>query len=62
MTVPEIQVREILAFDEVTKASLVSILVRVVGDGAAVGFLAPLDPNEAEAYWARLPRAITDCP
>ena len=57
MTVPEIQVREILTFDEATKASLVSILVRVVDEGAAVGFLAPLDLNEAEAYWARLPRA-----
>ncbi|MSQ42716.1 MAG: GNAT family N-acetyltransferase [Chloroflexi bacterium] len=56
MTATGLRVHEILSLDEATKASLASILVRVVNDGAAVGFLAPLDPNEAEAYWARLPR------
>ncbi len=59
MTATEIQVREMLSLDDATKSSLVSILVSIVNDGAAVGFLAPLDPNEAEAYWARLPRADT---
>ncbi len=56
MTGTGIQFREVLSLDQATKASLVSLLVRVVNDGAAVGFLAPLDPNAAEAYWARLPR------
>jgi GNAT superfamily N-acetyltransferase len=30
---------------------LVGILVAVVADGASVGYLPPLDPDEARAYW-----------
>jgi ribosomal protein S18 acetylase RimI-like enzyme len=32
-------------------ADLVELLVAVVADGASVGYLPPLDPVEAEAYW-----------
>jgi ribosomal protein S18 acetylase RimI-like enzyme len=31
---------------------LVGLLVAVVDDGASIGFLPPLDPEEARAYWA----------
>ncbi|MFC4349007.1 GNAT family N-acetyltransferase [Kordiimonas lipolytica] len=31
--------------------AFVDMLVRTVGEGASIGFHAPLEPEEAEAYW-----------
>ena len=45
--------------DERERAALAALLVAVVADGASVGFLAPLDPQDAAAYWRALPNADT---
>lgn len=34
------------------------LLVDVVADGASIGFLAPLDPAEASAYWRSVVQAL----
>ena len=39
---------------------LVDILVDAVNDGASVGFLAPLAPDEARAYWRSVRDAVAD--
>ena len=36
---------------EADVAALAAVLVDCVGHGASVGFLAPLDPGDAEAWW-----------
>jgi GNAT superfamily N-acetyltransferase len=39
---------------------LTEILVDCVSDGASVGFLAPLDPAQADLYWQRVENAVAD--
>jgi ribosomal protein S18 acetylase RimI-like enzyme len=39
---------------------LCEILIDCVEHGASVGFLAPLDPAEADAYWRRVERAVAE--
>jgi acetyltransferase len=36
------------------QAALVELLAACVRDGASIGFLEPLDRNEAEAYWRKV--------
>lgn len=36
------------------------LLIDSVVHGASVGFLAPLDPEAADAYWRRIERAVAD--
>jgi GNAT superfamily N-acetyltransferase len=36
------------------------ILIDCVENGASVGFLAPLDPADADAYWRQVGRAVAD--
>ena len=45
---------------ESLRPRLGEILVDCVGAGASVGFLDPLDPAEADAYWQRIERAVGD--
>jgi acetyltransferase len=42
------------------EAELVAVLVDSVDGGASVGFLPPLDPAEAAAYWQSVRSAIRD--
>jgi GNAT superfamily N-acetyltransferase len=39
---------------ETDRRAPVDLLVECVGGGASIGFLAPLAPDEAEAYWAKI--------
>jgi len=43
-----------LASDQIEQ--LTNILIAVTADGASVGYLPPLDPDEARAYWAGVVR------
>jgi ribosomal protein S18 acetylase RimI-like enzyme len=43
---------------EAVRPGLCEILVDCVEHGASVGFLAPLDSAEADAYWQRIQRAV----
>lgn len=45
---------------DAVRPRLVELLVDSVEHGASVGFLAPLDPAEADAYWRRIGRAVAD--
>ena len=45
---------------EALRARLCEILVDCVRHGASVGFLDPLEPAEADAYWQRIERAVED--
>ena len=45
---------------DVAHARLCEILVDCVRDGASIGFLEPLDPSEADAYWGRVERAVAE--
>lgn len=41
--------------DHDTEQGLSRLLIRTVEDGASIGFLPPLDKDEAEAYWKEVP-------
>ena len=43
-----------------TRHRLGEILIDCVEHGASVGFLAPLEPADADAYWQRIERAVGD--
>jgi len=45
---------------EPMRPRLCDILVDCVEHGASVGFLAPLDPADADAYWRRVGRAVAE--
>jgi ribosomal protein S18 acetylase RimI-like enzyme len=45
---------------EALRQRLGEILIDCVEDGASVGFLAPFAPEEADAYWQRIQRAVAD--
>jgi GNAT superfamily N-acetyltransferase len=45
---------------EAVRPRLCEILVDCVHDGASVGFLDPLVPADADAYWLRVERAVGD--
>jgi ribosomal protein S18 acetylase RimI-like enzyme len=45
---------------EAVRPALCEILVDCVGDGASVGFLAPLELAAADAYWRRVESALAD--
>lgn len=45
---------------EVLRLRLCEILVDCVQHGASVGFLAPLDPADADAFWRRIGRAVAE--
>jgi ribosomal protein S18 acetylase RimI-like enzyme len=42
------------------RARLGEILIDSVEHGGGVGFLAPLSPQDADAYWLRIERAVDD--
>jgi ribosomal protein S18 acetylase RimI-like enzyme len=46
-----VALRPLERIDEATLPQLVDLLVATVDDGASIGFLPPLAPAEAEAYW-----------
>lgn len=46
-----VEVRRVEALDATQLAQLTELLVTVVEQGASVGYLPPLDPAEARAYW-----------
>lgn len=45
---------------EAIRPRLCEILVDCVEHGASVGFLGPLDPADANAYWCRVERAVAE--
>lgn len=45
---------------EALRAGLCELLVDSVEHGASVGFLAPLEPADADAYWRRVERAVAE--
>jgi ribosomal protein S18 acetylase RimI-like enzyme len=45
---------------EALRPRLCEILVDCVEHGGGVGFLAPLDPADADDYWRRIGRAVAD--
>jgi ribosomal protein S18 acetylase RimI-like enzyme len=45
---------------EALRPRLCEILVDCVHHGASVGFLDPLDPSDADAYWQRIGRAVDE--
>jgi GNAT superfamily N-acetyltransferase len=45
---------------EALRPRLCEILVDCVEHGASVGFLAPLEPVDADAFWERVERAVAD--
>jgi len=47
----DVALRPIERLDEAVLGGLVALLVATVDDGASIGFLPPLAPSEAEAYW-----------
>ena len=49
-------IRRLDGLDRPSLAQLVDVLVACVDDGASIGFLPPLDPTEAEAYWLGVPK------
>ena len=53
-------VRRVAGLTAPELADLTDLLVAVVGDGASVGFLSPLDPAPARAYWERVNAAAED--
>lgn len=53
MSAEVIRVAEQLTPEEIER--LAQLLVAVVDDGASVGFLPPLDPEEARHYWREAP-------
>jgi ribosomal protein S18 acetylase RimI-like enzyme len=50
-----VEIREVAALGAAEIGQLVELLIAVVDDGASVGFLPPLAPAEAEAYWRGVP-------
>ena len=49
-------IQEVDALDTPIRDALATILVRVVDDGASVGFIAPLSHDRARLFWDALPR------
>ena len=47
-----VAIREAPTLTDDEYARLSDLLIAVVDDGASIGFLPPLDPEEARAYWA----------
>jgi ribosomal protein S18 acetylase RimI-like enzyme len=45
---------------EAVRPALCELLVDAVENGASVGFLAPLDPADADAYWRRVEAAVVE--
>jgi ribosomal protein S18 acetylase RimI-like enzyme len=45
---------------EQVRPQLCEILIDCVRHGASIGFLDPLDPADADAYWRRIERAVAD--
>ncbi len=48
----ETKLSECVRMDEATLAGLAELLTEVVADGASVGFLPPVSPEEARRYWS----------
>ncbi len=48
----ELKIRELGDLSEEQLGALVEILIGVVEDGASVGYLPPLSPVDARAYWS----------
>lgn len=42
------------------RPGLVELLIDSVAHGASVGFLDPLSPQDAGAYWRRVERAVAE--
>jgi GNAT superfamily N-acetyltransferase len=49
-----VAIRRLRAPDEAAVAALAGLLIACVEDGASVGFMAPLTPARAEAFWRRV--------
>jgi ribosomal protein S18 acetylase RimI-like enzyme len=49
-------IRTIPTVDPPLAEALAALLVDVVAQGASVGFLNPLSPTEARAYWTEVPK------
>lgn len=47
----EIEIKELKVLNREELAQLSELLIAVVTDGASIGFMPPLDLQEAEAYW-----------
>jgi GNAT superfamily N-acetyltransferase len=45
---------------EALRPRLGEILIACVHDGASIGFLEPLEPADADAFWQRIERAVAD--
>jgi ribosomal protein S18 acetylase RimI-like enzyme len=45
---------------EALRPRLCEILIACVHDGASIGFLEPLEPADADAFWHRIGRAVAD--
>jgi len=56
--VPQVTIRRIADAGAVPLAGLASLLIDAVDGGASVGFLGPLSPDEATAYWRETAAAV----
>ena len=45
---------------DLLRPRLCEILIDCVEHGASIGFLSPLDPADADAFWRRVERAVSD--
>ncbi len=55
---PDIAIRRLRSVDEAELDGLTALLVDCVDAGASVGFLAPLAPARARAFWERVAAAV----
>jgi GNAT superfamily N-acetyltransferase len=53
-TTPGITIRRLSALDEARIVGLAALLVDCVEAGASIGFMYPLEPAKAQAFWRRL--------
>jgi acetyltransferase len=58
MNSPVIVIRQAALLSEEDMASLAALLTDAVDDGASVGFIAPLAPEEAASYWQGVATAV----
>lgn len=55
-----IQIRRLDSLSAADQRSLSSLLIDCVEGGASVGFMLPITPERADAFWARVARAVAD--
>lgn len=59
MTPTDHRVQRLHTLDEATIEALANVLIDCVDGGASVGFMAPLTPARARAFWQRVARGVT---